>query len=69
MPVRPRGRLVKQVDWLGKKGQLRLSERYNKQGRCLAKTAYKSGQEAFSTTYYNTDGQERIVEASTIDII
>ena len=57
-----RGRLVKQVDWLDKKGQLRLSERYNKQGRCFAKTAYKSGQEAFNTTYYSTDGQERIVE-------
>ena len=61
---------VKQVDWLDKKGQLRLSERYNKQGRCFAKTAYKSGQEAFNTTYYSTDGQERIVENhATGDII
>ena len=65
-----KGRLVKQVDWLDKKGQLRLSERYNKQGRCFAKTAYKSGQEAFNTTYYSTDGQERIVENhATGDII
>ncbi|MDS8315430.1 accessory Sec system glycosylation chaperone GtfB, partial [Streptococcus pneumoniae] len=56
--------------WLDKKGQLRLSERYNKQGRCFAKTAYKSGQEAFNTTYYSTDGQERIVENhATGDII
>ena len=65
-----KSRLVKQVDWLDKKGQLRLSERYNKQGRCFAKTAYKSGQEAFNTTYYSTDGQERIVENhATGDII
>ncbi|KXT72528.1 GftB: Glycosyl transferase, family 8 [Streptococcus gordonii] len=65
-----KGRLVKQVDWLDKKGQLRLSERYNKQGRCFAKTAYKSAQEAFNTTYYSTDGQERIVENhATGDII
>ncbi len=35
-----RGRLVKQVDWLDKKGQLRPSELYDKQGRCFAKTAY-----------------------------
>ena len=64
------GRLVKQVDWLDKKGQVKLSDRYNKYGRRFAQTTFKAGQEIFITTYYSVNNQERIVENhATGDII
>ncbi|MBP2622972.1 accessory Sec system glycosylation chaperone GtfB [Streptococcus oricebi] len=55
-------RLVKQVDWLDKKDQVRLSDHYDCYGNRFAQTSYTSQGQPMLKTYFSADGQERIVE-------
>ncbi|MBM7643492.1 accessory Sec system glycosylation chaperone GtfB [Streptococcus loxodontisalivarius] len=55
-------RLVKTVDWLDKKGQVRLSEHYNQQGWVYAKTYLDENQNGIFKSYFTQDKQEVITE-------
>lgn len=54
-------RFVKQVDWLDNQGNIFISDKYNKQGYCFARTAYNSKGQSTSTAYYTADNKEVLV--------
>ena len=56
------GRIVKQVDWLDKQGQICLTDRYDKYGQRFAQTVYGAEQRALATTYFSAEQEERLVE-------
>lgn len=55
-------RLVRQVDWFDKQGQLSQVDHYNRFGACFAKTTYGPDGQAILTRYFSVDGKERLLE-------
>lgn len=63
-------RLVKNVDWLDRKGRVSFTDHFNQWGWKFAQTAFDASQTVTLKTYYNALGQEIIVENfKTGDII
>ncbi|MBM7636163.1 accessory Sec system glycosylation chaperone GtfB [Streptococcus saliviloxodontae] len=55
-------RFVKTVDWLDKKGQVRLSEHYNQSGWVFAKTYFDDKQQGLFKTYLTQAQEEVLIE-------
>lgn len=54
-------RYVQSVDWFDEQGIKRITDGYNKQGRCYKKTVFTTDQRAVTTSYFNSHGKEVIV--------
>lgn len=55
-------RFVKEVEWLDTKGRVRAIDRYNQYGWRYSQTVFTGDNKRFSTTYYNQENTEVIVE-------
>lgn len=55
-------RLVRVVDWLDDKGQVRASDHYNKYGCLYARTLFNKISQKVTKSYFNKSGQEIVVE-------
>ena len=55
-------RFVKQVDWLGPNGQVRITDHYDQYGTIFAKTILNPEGQPLTTSYLTEDGEERLVE-------
>lgn len=54
-------RLIKEVHWLDKNGNLSWIDHYNRQGKLFAKTYVNNGQQVLKR-YFNKDGKEVITQ-------
>ncbi|KXT77134.1 GftB: Glycosyl transferase, family 8 [Streptococcus sp. DD10] len=55
-------RVVEKVEWLDENGQVRLADHYDKYGNHYAQTTFSSENQQLITSYFTTNGVERIVE-------
>lgn len=56
-------RIVKVVDWLDEKGNVRLCEHYDKFGNIYCKTIFNKAGQQIMRRFYTSSGKERIVES------
>ena len=54
-------RIVKLVDWYDEQGKIRWTDGYNKYGLRYKRTIFTKDQRAVTTSYFDSDGQEKIV--------
>lgn len=54
-------RQIKSVDWLDKEGKCQFTDHYTRFGRKAATTVFNTDGSAFTTTYFNKNGQEVVV--------
>ena len=63
-------RLVRVVDWMDKKGTVRVSDHYNRYGALYARTFFSKDAKRFCKAYFDTEGRETVLENfATHDII
>lgn len=66
----PKKCLVKEVDWLDRKGNVRFRDHYNRYGFVCARTVYDETGKELGKTWFSASGQEVITEnAATGDLI
>ena len=66
----PKKCLVKEVDWMDRKGDVRFRDHYNRYGFVCARTVYDETGKKLGKTWFSASGQEVITEnAATGDLI
>ena len=55
-------RLVRVVDWMDEKGNVRVSDHYNRYGALYARTFFSKNAKRFCKAYFDAEGRETILE-------